>query len=110
MHIFIHGSLDTGVTQQLLKYLRLHSALDCTGGVGMSQRVHTEAFDSILIANFVKMGIKAAIFAGFPCPKTDKDQICHNQCTILSSAPVSIGQRLIQPRRLFPKFLGCVNR
>lgn len=76
----------------------------------MSQRVHTEAFDSVLIANLVKMGVIAAIFAGLPCPKIDKNQICHNQRTILSSAPVNIGECLIQQRRLFPEFLGCVNR
>lgn len=60
----------------------------------MPQRVHTEAFNSVLIANFVKMGVIAAVFAGLPCPKIDKDQICHNQCTILSGAPINRGPAL----------------
>lgn len=70
------------------------SALDCTGGVVCLNAYIQKAFDSVLIANFVKMCVIAAVFEGLPCPKIDKDQIRHNQCTILSGAPINRGPAL----------------
>ena len=36
MNIPIHCSLDAGMTQQLLQHLGLHTAFDCSCGVGMA--------------------------------------------------------------------------
>jgi len=39
MNVPVHGCLDARMTKQLLQHLRLHSALNCSGDVGVAQRM-----------------------------------------------------------------------
>ena len=57
MDVSVHRCFYTCVTQQFLQHLRLHTAFDCSCSIGMSQGVHTKAFDPCFIAELVKVGI-----------------------------------------------------
>ena len=67
VNVPIHGGLDAGVTQQFLQHLRLHSAFDGTGRIGVTQRVHTKTFDPCFVAELVQMGIIRAVLRRLAC-------------------------------------------
>ena len=50
MNIPIHCCFDAGMTQQLLQHLGLYAAFDCMRCIGVAQGVHTEFFNSCLVA------------------------------------------------------------
>ena len=62
MNIPIHGSLDACMAQKFLECLGRHPALDGPGGIGMAKSVHAESFNSVLIAEFIEVGIITAVF------------------------------------------------
>ena len=85
VNVPIHGSLDAGVTQQFLQHFGLHSALDCAGGIGVTECVHTNAFDPCFVAELVQMGIIRAVFAGAPVRQLIKTR---SRITSLDVCPV----------------------
>ena len=53
MDIAIHGGLDAPVAQKLLQDLRLHTAFDGPGGIGMAKGMHAKPLDAGLIAELI---------------------------------------------------------
>lgn len=94
MNIPIHCGFNAGVSQQLLQHFRLHSAFNRTGCVGMAQRVHTKAFDSCLIADFVKMCVIGAVLGWLSRSLVDKYKVTHDKFCDGAGAPVNILQGL----------------
>ena len=79
MDVFVHRSLDAGMTQQLLQHLGLHPAFDCPCCVGMSQGVHTEMLYTCPVTQLIQVRIIAAVLCGHSGTEVDKDKITHDQ-------------------------------
>ena len=89
--ISVHRSLDTGMTEQLLKYLRLHPTFDCTGCVSVAQSMHTEMLNPCFVTKFIQMGVIAAVFCRHPSTVVDEHQIAHMQRCLFGCPAVNVG-------------------
>ena len=101
MDIAIHRRLDTGVAKQLLQNLRLHPAFNHACRIGMAECVHTEPFNSGLIAQLIQVGIIGAVFVGHTGSEVNKDQIPHNKLLLDTCPPIHVFQGLGKHWRFF---------
>ena len=99
MDVSVHRCFYTCVTKQLLQHLGLYTAFNRSCGVGVAQSVHTEFFNSCLIAQFVKVGIIGTVLCRFSCSPVDKNKITHTQACSFSRAPIHVFQRGVEQFR-----------
>ena len=94
--IAIHCCLNACMTQQLLKYLRLNPCLNGSGGIGVAESVHTEPFDSRLIAQLIQVGIIGAVLGRLTSSPIYENQVAHDKAFRLASPPFNVLQNLRQ--------------
>ena len=108
MNIAVHSGRDTGMTQQLLQDFGLHSALNGTSSVCMTQSVHTETFDPCFVAQLVEVGVVGAVLGRLSGAPVDEHQITHDQLSLLTSLTIHKGQDSGQAVRFVAVFSGCL--
>ena len=109
MDVFVHRSLDAGVTQQLLQYLGLHPALDCPRSIGVAQGVHTEMLYTCPVTQLIQVRIIAAVLCGHSGTKVDEDKVAHIHLCLFRCSPVNIGQHFVQFGGFFALFPDLIQ-
>ena len=109
MDIAIHRGFDACVAQEFLQHLRRHTTLDGTGGIGVTQGMHTKTLDASLVTQLVEVGVIGTVFGGLSGTPIDEDKICQKLLVLLPGAAVDIrqgGGQLIRFLSVFPLFAG----
>ena len=110
MDVTVHGRFDARMTEQLLQDFRHNSAFDCTGGIGVSQSVHTKSLDLTLIAQLVEMSIVGTVFCRLSGAEIDKHQISHGEILGFACAAIHVFKNLRQDFRFLASVTFFVAR